>query len=143
MMANSYLKNILHKLKLFFLKCNFLYVSYIVSVFLLAVSPMFLFVWLAVPTLYFLKKSHYKQIINVWVYPLITWYIIFTASLVFSCGINPIIIGHGHTAEILQIMIASNLLFENLCFQTVFILDSLSQKLGCCVYVPVFLFRPK
>ena len=135
---SNYFKGIFCKLKLLVLSCNFLYISYLVSLFLLVFfSPMFLFVWLVFPTLYFLGKANYKNIINVWIHPFITWYIIFTVSLVFSCGIYPIIIGPVHTKEMLQTMLVSNLLFESLCFQTVFILHLLSQKLGCCIYVPV------
>jgi len=40
------------------------------------------------------------------------------------------------TNPIINYLLDNNFLFENLCFQTVYILDALSAKLGFSIYIP-------
>jgi len=47
-----------------------------------------------------------------------------------------ILIGFENTIVVLLYLADNNFLFESLCFQTVYILDALSAKLGFSIYIP-------
>lgn len=114
-------------------KLNYIIMIYFISVFLLiATSPIFSLFWLLVPTAYLLWKRNYKDILKIWGFTLGIWYFIFTTSL---SGIK-ILIGFENTKVIINYMLNNNVMFENLCFQTVYILDFLSAKLGFPLYIP-------
>ena len=105
----------------------------IISLFLLVkLSPIFSLLWLCVPTLYFLYIGSYKDISKIWGFTIGIWYLIFTTSL----SEITILIGFENTTVIINYLLDNNFLFENLCFQTVYILDALSTKLGFSIYIP-------
>jgi hypothetical protein len=60
------------------------------------------------------------------------WYLIFTTSL----SQITIIIGFKNTKVILNYLLENFFLFENLCFQIVYMLDALSTTLGFSIYIP-------
>lgn len=105
----------------------------IVSLFLLTqLSPVFSFLWLCISTLYFLYIRSYRDISKIWGLTISIWYLIFTTSLAEIT----ILIGFENTPIIINYLLDNNFLFENLCFQTVYILDALSSKLGFSIYIP-------
>merc|ERR1711862_679958 len=63
------------------------------------------------------------------------WYFIFTTSL---SGIT-ILIGFENTKVIVQQIINNNFIFENLCFQIVYLLDFLSAKVGFPLHIPAII----
>ena len=103
--------------------------------------------WLCITTLYFLYIRNYKNIGQSWLLLLIVWYLLFTFSIsIADLGItSPIVIGPGHTDLLLCLLLKKKyIFFENLVFQTVYILDEISLTLGCSIYIPVlpiFAFR--
>jgi hypothetical protein len=100
--------------------------------FLILISPVFSILWLCIPTLYFLYMHSYKSILNIWGFTIGVWYLIFTTTLAEI----PILIGFDHTKLVLIYLIQNDVLFANLCFQTVVILDLSSSKLGFPIYIP-------
>ena len=105
----------------------------IISLFLLIqFSPIFSFLWLSISTLYCLYIRSYKDISKIWGFTTGIWYFIFTTSL---CEIT-ILIGFENTKVIINYLLDNHFLFESLCFQTVYILDALSAKLGFSIYIP-------
>ena len=59
-------------------------------------------------------------------------YFIFTTTLLEI----PIIIGFDNTIVVLTYLAQNNVMFESLCFQTVYIIHVLSAKLGFLIYIP-------
>jgi hypothetical protein len=117
-------------------KLNYIIMIYFISFFLLtASSPIFSLFWLLVPTAYLLWKRNYKDILKIWGFTLGIWYFIFTTSL---SGIT-ILIGFENTEVIINYLLNNDVMFENLCFQTVYILDFLSAKLGFPLYIPAII----
>jgi len=117
-------------------KLNYIIVICSVSFFLLVVtSPILSLLWLLVPTAYFLWDRNYKDILRIWGFPFGIWYFIFTTSLF---GIT-ILIGFENTKVIINYLLNNNFMFENLCFQTVYILDFLSAKVGFPLYIPAII----
>jgi len=105
----------------------------IVSLFLLIqLSPVFSLLWLCISTLYLLYIRSYIDISKIWGFTISIWYLIFTTSLAKIT----ILIGFENTPVIINYLLDNNFLFENLCFQTVYILDALSAKLGFSIYIP-------
>ena len=105
----------------------------IVSLFLLIqLSPIFSLLWLCISALYFLYIRSYRDIPIIWGFTISIWYLIFTTSLAEVT----IIIGFENTQIIINYLLDNNFLFESLCFQTVYILDALSAKLGFSIYIP-------
>jgi len=88
-----------------------------------------------VSSFYFLYVKNYKAIHKIRFITIIIWYLIFTTTLAEI----PILIGPEHTKLILIYLIQKDVLFANLCFQTVVILDILSRKLGFPIYIPAFI----
>jgi len=114
-------------------KFNYIIVICFISFFLLiASSPIFSLLWLLVPTSYFLYNRNYKDIFKIWGFTIGIWYFIFTTSL---AGIT-ILIGFENTKVIISYLLNNDVIFENLCFQTVYILDFLSAKFGFPLYIP-------
>ena len=108
----------------------------IISLFLLIkTSPVFSILWLCIPTLYFLYIRKYKDIFKIWGFTLGIWYLIFSTSL----SEITIIIGFENTKMIINYLLDNDFLFENLCFQTVYLLDALSAKLGFSIYIPALI----
>jgi hypothetical protein len=109
----------------------------IISLFLLVqFSPIFSLLWLSMSTLYFLYIRSYKDISKIWGFTIGIWYLIFTISL----SEITILIGFENTTVIINYLLDNNFLFENLCFQTVYIFDALSAKLGFSIYIPAVVF---
>jgi len=108
----------------------------VISIFLLVlISPVFSLLWLCIPTLYFLYMHNYKNIFKIWGFTIGIWYLIFTTSLYEVT----ILIGFENTTLIINYLLDNHFLFENLCFQTVYILDDLSAKLGVSIYIPAII----
>ena len=103
--------------------------------FLVASSPIFSLLWLVLPTSYFLYNRNYEDILKIWGFTIGIWYFIFTTSL----SGTTILIGFENTEVIINYLLNNNLMFENLCFQTVYILDFLSAKLEFPLYVPAII----
>ena len=91
--------------------------------------------WLVLSSFYFLYVKNYKSIYKIWFITITIWYLIFTTTLAEI----PILIGFNNTKVVLIYLIQNDVLFANLCFQTVIILDILSSKLGFPVYIPAFI----
>ena len=105
----------------------------IISLFLLVqCSPVLSFLWLSVTTLYFLYIGRANYISKIWGITFFMWYLIFTISL----SEVTILIGFENTNVIVVYLLDSDVLCKNLCFQTVFLLDALSAKLGFTIYIP-------
>ena len=117
-------------------KLNYIIIIYLISFFLLiASSPIFSLFWLLVPTAYFLWERSYRNILKIWGFTLGIWYFIFTTSL----SGTTILIGFENTEVIINYMLNNNIMFENLCFQTVYMLDFLSAKVGFPLYIPAII----
>lgn len=84
-----------------------------------------------IPTAYFLWERNYKNILKIWGFTLGVWYLIFTTSLSGTM----ILIGFENTEIIINYMLNNNVIFENLCFQTVYMLGLLSVKVGFPLYI--------
>ena len=114
-------------------KLNFKILICFVSFFLLiASSPILSLFWLLIPTGYFLYTNNYKNILEIWGFTIGIWYFIFTTSL----SEKTIVIGFENTKVIINYLQNNDFMFENLCFQTVYLLDFLSDKLGFPLYLP-------
>ena len=117
-------------------KLNHIFIIYVISFFLLiASSPIFSLFWLLVPTAYFVWEGNYKNILKIWGFTFGVWYSIFTTSLSGTV----ILIGFENTEVLVNYMLNNNVMFENLCFQTVYILDFLSAKIGFPLYIPTII----
>ena len=123
-------------------------VSLVSIILLIFFSPVYSIMWLVVFSFYFLYVRNYKYIYKIWFITVTIWYLIFTTTLAEI----PILIGFNHTKFVLIYLIQNDVLFANLCFQTVVILDILSSKLGFPIYIPAFIniiktiidfFKPK
>jgi hypothetical protein len=105
----------------------------IISVYLLVqCSPILSLLWLSISTFYFLYVREYRDIYKIWGFTISIWYIIFTTSL----SQITIIVGFSNTKVILNYLLDNSFIFENLCFQTVYMLDALSTTLGFSIYIP-------
>lgn len=130
-------KKLLNKDVLSYLKKNYftpriLGICIISLLLLVQFSPIFSLLWLSISTLYFLYIRSYKDISKIWGFTIGIWYLIFTTSL----SEITILIGFENTTVIINYLLDNNFLFENLCFQTVYILDALSANLGFSIYIP-------
>ena len=123
-------------------------VSLVSITLLIFFSPVYSIMWLVVSSFYLLYVKNYKSIYKIWFITVTIWYFIFTTTLAEI----PILIGFNHTKVVLIYLIQNDVLFANLCFQTVVILDILSSKLGFPIYIPAFIniirpiihfFKPK
>lgn len=123
-------------------------VSFVSLILLIFFSPVYSIMWLVVSSLWFLYEKNYKSIYKIWFITFTVWYLIFTTTLAEI----PILIGFNHTKVVLIYLIQNDVLFANLCFQTVVILDIVSSKLGFPIYIPAFInmikaildfFKPK
>lgn len=125
-------KNVFSYLKKHYFTQRIIGIS-IVSLFLLIeLSPVLSLLWLSICTLYLLYIRSYIDISKVWSFTIGIWYLIFTTSLANTT----ILIGFENTQVILIYLLDNEFLFPNLCFQTVYILDALSAKLGFSIYIP-------
>jgi hypothetical protein len=117
-------------------KLNYIIIICFISFFLLiAASPIFSLLWLLVPSSYFLYNRNYKDLLKIWGFTIGIWYFIFTTSL----SETTILIGFENTEVIINYLLNNKVMFENLCFQTVYILDFLSAKLGFPLYIPAII----
>ena len=123
-------------------------VSFVSIILLIFFSPVYSIMWLVVSSFCFLYVKNYKSIYKIWFITVTIWYLIFTTTLAEI----PILIGFNNTKVVLIYLIQNDVLFANLCFQTVIILDILSSKLGFPIYIPAFIniikaiidfFKPK
>ena len=110
-------------------------ISIVSLVLLIFFSPVCSIMLLVVSSFYFLYVKTYKSIYKIWFITVTIWYLIFTSTLAEI----PIIIGFTHTKTVLIYLIQNDVLFANLCFQTVVIFDLLSSKLGFPIYIPAFI----
>ena len=109
----------------------------IISLYLLIkISPVASILWLCISTLYLLYMNNYKDISKIWLFTIGMWYLIFTTSL----HEITIIIGFEHTEAIFIYLFNNSFIFESLCFQTLFMLDFLSAKLGFPIYYSLLSF---
>jgi hypothetical protein len=114
-------------------KLNHIIIICFISLFLLiASSPILSLLWLSLPTVYFLYGRNHKNILKIWGFTICSWDCIFTTSL----SEITILIGFENTEVIINYLLNNNVMFETLCFQTVYILDFLSAKLGFPLYIP-------
>jgi hypothetical protein len=110
-------------------------VSVVSIILLIFYSPILSMIWLVVSSFCFLYVKHYKSISKIWFITLTIWYLIFTITLAEI----QILIGFDHTPIVIIYLMDNDVLFPNLCYQTVCILDVLSSKLGFPIYIPGFL----
>ena len=137
------LKNFKQILKnLEFLQLNhFFKKNYIISgisISLLTLSPTLSIAWLFFTNMYliYLNGLNLRDIWKVWIPTFTCWYLIFT--LCMGDLVNDyIIVGENQTQELLRLILINNIWFENLCFQTVFLLHILSEKLNIIIYIPI------
>ena len=109
-------------------------VSLVSIILLIFFSPVYSIIWLTLSSFCFLYIKNYKPIYKIWFITITIWYLIFTTTLANI----PIIIGFDHTRVVFLYLMHNDVLFANLCFQTVVILDILSSKLGFPLYIPAF-----
>jgi hypothetical protein len=137
-------KNLFNKDLLSYVKKNIeifvMYVAkhYFISIFfLICFSPIFSLIWLCLPSLYFLYKRNYKNFFNIWAFTLFLWHSIFT--FIFLDFGPIIIIGEGHTKNLLDYLLLNDetFWFTGLCYQTIYIFDALSQKMGFLICIPI------
>ena len=123
-------------------------VSLVSLILLIFFSPIYNIMWLVLSSVCFFYLKSYKSIYKVWLITISIWYLIFTTTLAEI----PILIGFNHTKIVFIYLIQNDVLFVNLCFQMVVILDILSNKLGFTIYIPAFIniikfiikfFKPK
>jgi hypothetical protein len=126
------LKNILDSLQKNYFTPHITGISIISLILLIKLSPILSIIWLNISTLYFMYIRNYKDIIKIWSFTIGIWYLIFTTSL----SDITILIGFEHTKVIINYLLDNDFMFETLCFQTVYILDGLSAKLGFSIYIP-------
>ena len=107
-------------------------VSFVSIILLIFFSPVYSIMCLVVSSFYFLYVRNYKSIYKIWFITVTIWYLICTTTLAEI----PILIGFNHTKLVFIYLIQNDILFANLCFQTVVILDVLSSKLGFPIYIP-------
>jgi hypothetical protein len=88
-----------------------------------------------------LYKRDFIDCLFTWVFTLFIWYTIFTTTL--SDFAPYIIIGGKHTDELINYLLSNDGLFwfEGLCYQTVYIFDVLSTKIGLLIFIPTY-FSP-
>ena len=100
-------------------------------------SPIFSLIWLCLPSLYFLYKRNYRDFFNIWAFTLFLWHSIFT--FIFLDFGPIIIIGGDHTKELIDYLLLNDetLWFKGLCYQTIYIFDALSQKIGFLICIPI------
>jgi len=110
-------------------------VSLVSIILLIFFSPVYSIMWLVLSSFCFLYVKNYKSIYKIWFITITIWYLIFTTTLAEI----PILIGFNNTKVVLIYLIQNDVLFANLCFQTVVILDILSSKLGFPIYIPAFI----
>jgi hypothetical protein len=126
------LQNVLNYLQKNYCTPRFIKISIISLILLIKFSPILSLVWLSIITLYDLYIGVYKDIFKIWIFTIGIWYLIFTTSL----SDITILIGFEHTKVIINYLLDNDFMFETLCFQTVYILDGLSAKLGFSIYIP-------
>jgi hypothetical protein len=110
------------------------YVSLVSITLLIFFSPIFSIILLVVSSFWFLYVKHYKSIYKIWLITLTIWYLIFAITLAEI----QILIGFDHTSYVVIYLMDNDVLFPNLCYQTVCILDTLSGELGFPIYIPGF-----
>jgi hypothetical protein len=104
-----------------------------ISLILLVVfSPVLSILWLCMTSLYLLYIRNYKSIFKIWGFTISIWYLIFSISL----HKVTILIGFENTEVIINYLLDNTIFFESLCFQTVYLIDALSAKLGFSIYIP-------
>jgi hypothetical protein len=121
-----------------------LYKNYIISgisISLLILSPTLSITWLFFTNIYliYLNGFNLRDIGKVWIPTFTCWYLIITQCMGDLVN-NYIIIGENHTHELLRLMLINDIWFENLCFQTVYLLHILSEKLNTVIYIPILPF---
>jgi len=125
-------KDLLSYIKKNYFTYSIIVISIISIILLILTSPVLSILWLCICTLYLIYNRSYKDISKVWGITIGIWYLIFSTSL---CEIT-IFIGFENTKTIIHYLLNNKFLFENLCFQTVYLLDMLAAKLGFSIYIP-------
>nr|QUS63581.1 hypothetical protein [Haslea silbo] len=132
MKIKNYLKFILHD----FLIPNYWVFNFIISLFLLWLSPMILVYWLIFFTicLKYLKKLTWNSFIITWLPIFTLWYLI----LIVNLGkYSPIIIGPGYTKALMGKALCDGIYFGRICFSTILTLHMFSSFLGFPIIIPV------
>jgi hypothetical protein len=132
MKMKNNLKFILHD----FLIPNYWVFNFIISLFLLWLSPMILVFWLIFFTICLkdFKKLTWNSFIRTWLPIFTLWYLI----LIVNLGkYSPIIIGPGYTEALMGKALDDGIYFERICFSTVLTLHMLSSFLGFPIIIPV------
>ena len=109
-----------------------LFISLILLIF---TSPTYSLIWLCIPSIFFLYTLDFKGIAIIWVGTLFVWYFIFTMSLYDYKSI--IIIGPGFSNTVKDYLVSTDLIFKNLCFESIDIFNELSLKFNryICIYL--------
>lgn len=102
---------------------------------LVETSPVLSILWLCIPTLYFLYIRNYRSIFKIWGFTIGIWYLIFSTLL----SNITILVGFENTKVILNYLSDNPVLFKSFCFQTVYLLDALSSKLGFSIHIPAII----
>jgi len=112
-------------------------VNFIVSLFLLWMTPVFLIVWLIMFTVYlrFVGVLNWNTLIKTWTPILSVWYLILLVSLV---KYSPVMIGPGYTKDLIRNALMDGIFFERICFVTIFMLHGISAKIGFPILIPMF-----
>lgn len=100
---------------------------------LIFTSPVYCLIGLGFSTMFFIYMRNFKQIALLWGIVLFIWYSIFTITLI---NLPTIVIGFEHTKLITDYLLDNNFLFENLCFQTVYLLTFASYKFNIYIFIP-------
>ena len=102
----------------------------IITIFLLVfTTPILTIIWLCLPTLYCIYKRNYNSILMIWISTISLWYTLFAFS--FS-EFETIVVGKENTYALIHYLLINDVMNENLCFQTIFLLD----QLGCIILIP-------
>lgn len=129
-----YIKNLLKELtsNYWIFKINFL-----VSLFLLWLTPVFLLLWLIIFTAYlrFRGVLDWDTLNKTWTPIFGVWYLILVVSL---AKYSPVIIGPGYTEELISNALMDEIFFERICFVTIFMLHVISAKIGFPILIPMF-----
>ena len=133
MKMKNYLKFILHD----FLIPNYWVFNFIISLFLLWLSPMilvFCLIFFFTICLKYFKKLTWNSFIKTWLPIFTLWYLI----LIVSLGkYSPIIIGPGYTEALMVKALYDGIYFERICFSTILTLHAFSSFLGFPIVIPV------
>jgi hypothetical protein len=130
----------LQSLKIFFCKAlDFKIVISFISICLLVVfSPIYSLILLLFASIYFFFKRNFKDLFFIWAVTLFIWHTLFTLTFL---DFGPVIkIGGRHTEVLINYLLSNDdtiFWFKGLGYQTVYILDFVSQQINSLIYIPI------